>query len=217
MKHAVKITNLTKIFSSDGRSVRALSNINLSIESGQIVGLVGANGVGKTTLLKIIAGLLIPDSGIVKINKDIYPDPRIGWLPADSRCLHWRLTGLQNLVFFGRFYGMSEKNITERANYLMSKFGLENSRDTLAGLYSSGMRQKLNIIRSILHEPQILLFDEPFISMDEDGIELANRLIQDYSGENNGLVFIATARKRQIGNILGKVVYMEKGKIVNNV
>jgi len=217
MKHAIKIIDLTKIFRSDGRSVRALSNINLSIESGRIVGLVGANGAGKTTLLKIIAGLLIPDSGIVKINKDIYPNPRIGWLPADSRCLHWRLTGLQNLVFFGRFYGMSEKNITERANYLISEFGLENSRDTLAGLYSSGMRQKLNIIRSILHEPQILLFDEPFISMDEDGIELTNKLIQDYSGKNNTLVFIATARERQIGNIVGRVMYMEKGKIVNNV
>ncbi|MFH1904702.1 MAG: ABC transporter ATP-binding protein [bacterium] len=217
MKHAIKIIDLTKIFRSDGRNIKALSNINLSIESGQIAGLVGANGAGKTTLLKIIAGLLIQSSGIVRINKDIYPDPGIGWLPADSRCLHWRLTGLQNLVFFGRFYGMSEKNITERTNYLMSKFGLENSRDTLAGLYSSGMRQKLNIIRSILHEPQILLFDEPFISMDEDGIELANRLIQDYSGKNNRLVFIATARERQIKNIVGRIIYMEKGEIVKNV
>ena len=217
MKHAIKIIDLTKIFRSNGRSVRALSNINLSIENGQIVGLVGANGAGKTTLLKIIAGLLIPDSGIVKINKDIYPDSRIGWLPADSRCLHWRLTGLQNLVFFGRFYGMSEKNITGRANYLMAKFGLENSRDTLTGLYSSGMRQKLNIIRSILHEPQILLFDEPFISMDEDGIELTNELIQNYSGKNNRLVFVATARENQIGNIVDRVTYMGKGRIVNNV
>jgi len=217
MKHAIKIIDLTKIFRSNGRSVRALSNINLSIENGQIVGLVGANGAGKTTLLKIIAGLLIPDSGSVKINKNIYLAPRIGWLPADSRCLHWRLTGLQNLVFFGRFYGMSEKNITERANYLMSKFGLENSRDALTGLYSSGMRQKLNIIRSILHEPQILLFDEPFISMDEDGIELTNELIQNYSGKNNRLVFVATAREKQIGNIVDRVTYMGKGRIVNNV
>ena len=142
-----------------------------SVGSGAVVGLVGPNGAGKTTLLKIISTLLQPTTGHVLV--DGY-DPshdaravrdRIGLVLADDRALYWRLTGRENLEFFGVMHGLTSRDARARAGVLLDQVGLA-SRDKLVFGYSSGMRARLSLARALLARPPLLLLDEPTRALD---------------------------------------------------
>lgn len=151
--------------------VRALDDVTLHAHRGRIHGLVGPNGAGKTTLIRIVSGLLSPDSGKVRIaGTDPTADRRsagrkLGLVLADDRSLYWRLTGRQNLEFHGILHGLSKRVAKDRADRLLSEFGL-GDRDRLVFGYSTGMRAKLGIARALVHDPPVIVLDEPTRSLD---------------------------------------------------
>jgi len=151
--------------------VEALRDVDLAVERGQIVGLVGPNGAGKTTLLRIISTLLEPTTGRVTVDGfDTASDAakvrsRIGLVLADDRSLYWRLSGRQNLEFFGRMVGLDHEHTRRRSAELLERVGLAH-RDKLVFGYSSGMRARLSIARALLADPPLLVLDEATRALD---------------------------------------------------
>lgn len=153
-----------------GKEVRALNNVNFRIESGSIFGLLGPNGAGKTTLIKILAGLITDFTGKININDISLPSRKIadmlGYMPQNY-ALYMELSVKENLDFFGGIYGMKNKSIRKKQiDKLLNILGLESKRDTVLNHLSGGMKQRVSLGCALVHNPKILLLDEPTIGLD---------------------------------------------------
>jgi len=161
-----------KPFPIKKKKIVALKNINLEVESGEIMALLGPNGAGKTTLLKIIATLITPDKGIASIgglNICKQADKikgMLGIVNTNDRSFYWRLTIRQNLDFFAALYDMKKKEREKSICEMLSKFNLTQVADQPFMALSSGQKQKVALVRALLHSPKILLLDEPTTSLD---------------------------------------------------
>jgi len=163
--------------------VEALCDVSLRVEPGEIVGLVGPNGAGKTTLIKLVATLLEPTAGRVLVGGyDSVDRPRdvrarLGLVLAEDRGVYQRLTGHQNLELFGTLFGLSRRAARRRAGEMLEEVGLAG-RDKLVFGYSTGMRARLNLARALLHDPPLVVLDEPTRSLDPVvSAELAETLV----------------------------------------
>jgi len=152
---------------------RVLERVDLDLERGGFLVVTGPNGSGKTTLLRLCAGLAAPTSGDLRVETD---RGRIGFLAHDP-LLYRELTPLENLDLYGRLYRISEHR--ERSGMLLERFGLWRNRNERAGSFSRGMMQRLALCRALLHDPELLLLDEPFNALDSDGVELLQRELEE--------------------------------------
>jgi heme exporter protein A len=155
---------------------RILEGISLELERGGFLVVTGPNGSGKTTLLRILAGLVTPTRGTLELELD---RSRIGWLAHDP-LLYRELTALENLDLFGRLYRVPERR--ERIGMLLERFGLWEARGERVGAYSRGMLQRLALCRTLLHDPELLVLDEPFSALDADGTALLDRELAELVG-----------------------------------
>ena len=150
----------------------AVRDLNLRIPAGECYGLLGPNGAGKTTTVKMLSTLLEPTGGValvcghdtVRQGADVRGS--VGVMFAGERGLYWRLTGRENLELFGRMEYMSGSAIRERAEHLLDHLGLTDRADQLVETYSTGMKQRLNLARALLHDPPVLMLDEPTAALD---------------------------------------------------
>lgn len=210
----VKIENISKSYGN----INALSSINLEINAGEIFVLLGANGSGKSTLLKTLATLYAPDHGKLSIlGMDINKEK------TEIQCqtgvlfdniIHWdRLTGYENAWFFARSYKLSKEETKSRLDDLFKKFNLFDSRNDPVSTYSYGMRRKLAIIESIVHQPKLLLLDEPSM-----GLDYVSRLVLydiiNKELKNNTTVILATNDVTEATTLAHKVALMQKGNIL---
>ena len=145
---------------------RALAGVDVEVERGEFLLVTGPNGAGKTTLLRLFAGLLVPTSGELEVTTD---RSRVGFLAHDP-LVYRELTPLENLDLYGRLYRIPERR--ERIGMLLERFGLWAARGELTSDLSRGMLQRLALCRTLLHEPDLLLLDEPFSALDATGTEL---------------------------------------------
>ena len=145
---------------------RVLAGVDLDVDRGDFLLVTGANGSGKTTLLRLIAGLIAPTAGQIEVDLD---RSRLGFLGHDP-LVYRELTPLENLDLYGRLYRIPERR--ERAGMLLERFGLWAARKEPASSLSRGMLQRLALSRTLLHEPDLLLLDEPFAALDAAGAEL---------------------------------------------
>jgi ABC-type multidrug transport system ATPase subunit len=143
-----------------------LSAVDFAVDRGGFLLVTGPNGSGKTTLLRLLAGLLAPTAGSLEVQTE---RGRMGFVGHEP-LLYRELTGLENLDLFGRLYRVPERR--ERTGMLLERFGLWEARNEHAATYSKGMLQRLSLCRALLHEPELLLLDEPFSSLDADGAEV---------------------------------------------
>ena len=160
----IRIENITKRYSGH----TALDDVSLAIPEGSIYGLLGPNGAGKTTLLRIINRIIAPDSGRVLLNgKEITADEigHIGYMP-EERGLYKKMKLGEQAVFFARIKGLSHKEATQKARMWFDKFGIQDWWDKKVGDLSKGMAQKVQFIVTVLHDPKLLIFDEPFSGFD---------------------------------------------------
>jgi heme exporter protein A len=161
---------------------RVIHALDLDVAAGDFLVVTGPNGAGKTTLLRLCAGLLAPTGGELDVTVD---RGRIGFLGHEP-LVYRELTALENLDLFGRLYRVPERR--ERIGMLLERFGLWEARAERAGSFSRGMLQRLALCRALLHDPALLLLDEPFNALDVDGAAVLERAFADLAGERTLLV-----------------------------
>jgi sodium transport system ATP-binding protein len=169
---AIDARDLVKVYATPQRgTVEALRGLNLSCEAGEVYGLLGANGAGKTTTLRILSTILAPTSGTATVaGVDVSANPlevrrRIGFLSA-STGLYPRLTARETLEYFGRLHGIDRQTLDRRVGQLLDTFDLRPVADRRCAALSTGQRQKVSIARAVLHEPPVLILDEPTTGLD---------------------------------------------------
>ena len=148
---------------------RVLDGVDLDLARGGFLLVTGPNGSGKTTLLRLIAGLLVPTAGELRVDA---PRERVGFLGHEP-LVYRELTALENLDLYGRLYRVPERR--ERIGMLLERFGLWDARNRRADTFSRGMLQRLALSRALLHDPELLVLDEPFSALDEGGAALLDR------------------------------------------
>ena len=148
---------------------RVLDGVDLDLARNGFLLVTGPNGSGKTTLLRLIAGLLVPTAGELRVD---VPRERVGFLGHEP-LVYRELTALENLDLYGRLYRVPERR--ERIGMLLERFGLWDARNRRADTFSRGMLQRLALSRALLHDPELLVLDEPFSALDEDGAALLDR------------------------------------------
>ena len=191
----VDLARVTKRF---GRR-RVLRGVTASVEQGGVLGVAGANGSGKSTLMRIIAGLLAPDQGECRVELNGRSLDRfarraiIGWVSPETG-LYASLTGAEHLRLYGDLRGVrpSRKSVA----LVLDKVGLSSRGDDLVRTYSSGMRQRLRYACALIHEPLVLLLDEPFNNLDDDGVEIVRRLVEVQ--RNRGVTVVAGNEAREL-------------------
>ena len=150
-----------------------IRDLDLDLPRGGFLLVTGPNGSGKTTLLRLVAGLLIPTAGELEIDA---PRDRVGFLGHEP-LVYLELTAIENLDLYGRLYRVPERR--ERIGMLLERFGLWEARNRRAGSFSRGMLQRLALCRSLLHDPDLLVLDEPFSALDDEGADLLDRELGD--------------------------------------
>ena len=151
--------------------VHAVEDVSVTVSAGEVVGLLGPNGAGKTTTLRMLAGILTPDRGSVRVcGLDIHAQPldakrRLGFLSGDTH-LYQRLSPVEVLTYFGTLYGMPAARLRDRVAVLMAELEMESFKDRPCGTLSSGQKQRANIARAFLHDPDLLILDEPTTALD---------------------------------------------------
>lgn len=160
--------SISKINKSFGKN-DVLKNINLTSNNGEILGLIGPSGAGKTTLIRLITGAIKATSGEITIDNVSVPDKKLlklmGFMPQ-SDALYTDISGLDNLKFFGRLYGLKGKELSKRCEEMLKFIDLYEDKDKLVSKYSGGMKKRLSLIISLIHNPNYLILDEPTVGID---------------------------------------------------
>jgi heme exporter protein A len=191
----------------------AVRNIGFRVTPGSTVALLGRNGAGKTTLLRIVAGLIRPSQGTVRVfGEDVRQETarrRIGVL-GHGISLYDELSATENLVLFARLYGLDEPQ--KKAHAWLERTGLERVRDGLVREFSRGMRQRLAVARAFIHDPQVLLFDEPFTALDDRAIAVLQSLLAD-AHQHGRTIVMSTHQLKEALVLATHVALLRKGQI----
>jgi ABC-2 type transport system ATP-binding protein len=213
---ALKIHALRKVF---GKKV-AVNDINLTIPAGSFYGLVGPNGAGKTTTLSMATGLLLPDSGNVHIfGRDVWQDrigalSQIGLLP-DGIAMPERLTGKEMLVYWAILRGLDKQTANSRADELLSALGLANEHKTLIIEYSTGMRKKIGLAAALLHNPRLVVLDEPLEAVDPVSAIAIKKILKEYVVRGGTVVFSSHVMAT-VEELCDSVAIINKGTVVSS-
>lgn len=211
----IEIKNVTKIYNNE---IKAIDNINLTIESGEIVGFIGLNGAGKTTLIKILTGIIKADSGSILVDGyDIVKEPlkakqMIGYI-SDSPDMFLRLTGIEFINFIADIYMIPVENRKERIKNIAEQFGLLDVLDKPMQGYSHGTRQKMMVIAALVHNPKVWILDEPMIGLDPKSQKVLKNMMKEHVKEGN-TVFFSTHVLEIAEKLCDKVVIINEGKIM---
>ena len=205
----LSVQNLTKQF---GRFA-ALRGVTAAFQRGRLYGILGDNGAGKTTLLRTLAGLVEPTRGTVSMLGKTNPRETcrdFGYM-AHPSLLYDEMSGLENLAYFARLYGIRDLN---RCAQIITAVGLDPQLQRPVGQYSQGMRQRISLARALLHDPQILLLDEPFFNVD---IRSAREMVKLLAGmrDHGKSIFVVTHQASLLNGAADEFVWMENGQIVN--
>ncbi len=199
--------------------VEALRGIDLEIRRGEVLGLVGQNGAGKTVLTKLIATLTEPSAGRVEVfGRDTVRDARairgrIGMTTADERCFYWRLTPRQNLHFYARLYGWERRAGARRIDELLARVDLAAAADRAYRTLSAGNRQRLALARALLPDPELLLLDEPTSRLDPEAAARLRTLVRDrVLADGRCAVLYATHDLAEIDELCPRVAVLHEGR-----
>ncbi|MEO0131418.1 MAG: ABC transporter ATP-binding protein [candidate division WOR-3 bacterium] len=226
MSYAIEVNNVTKKFKRGSglkkREIVAVDRASFEIQEGEIFGLLGPNGAGKTTLVRCIATLLIPDDGTIKImGKDVLKYPlfcrrQIGLLTSGERTLYWKLSAKENLEFFAALYGLDKQETKKRIEYLMELLGLKEVQNERVEKYSSGMKQKVSLARALIHDPKVLLLDEPTLGLDPQFARFLRDFIKKVlNQEEKKTILLTTHYMEEADELCNRIAFINQGRIVD--
>jgi ABC-2 type transport system ATP-binding protein len=212
---AILVRELRKLYGDKA----AVDGVDLEVPRGSFFGFLGPNGAGKSTTIRMLTGLIPPDSGSIEILGYKLPEDaleikrRIGLVPDES-LLFDRLTGLEFLEFVGRMYGLDRGTAVERARGLMELFQLEADRKMIAE-YSKGMRKRVAMAASLIHHPELFLMDEPFEGVDAVGARLMKDILNDQV-RRGATIFLTSHVLEVVERLCDRVAIIDRGRIVNS-
>jgi ABC-2 type transport system ATP-binding protein len=200
----------------------AVDGVTISIERGEVFGLLGQNGAGKTTLIRMLTTLLLPSAGTARVDGiDVADDPRavrarIGLINGDERSFYWRLTGRKNLEFFGALRGLDPSSTADAIDRLSTRLGMAEHLDRPFGRLSSGQRQAMSIVRGLLDAPAIVFMDEPTRSLDPISAERLRRFVREVIiGELGRTVVLATHSMLEAEELCGRLAFIQDGRVAS--
>ncbi|MCK4614380.1 MAG: ABC transporter ATP-binding protein [Thermoplasmata archaeon] len=213
--HAIEVTNLTKSYLN---GYTALGGISFNVRQGEIVGYLGPNGAGKTTTIKILTNLLVPTSGKAMVNGiNVAKDPKtamgyVGTL-VEVPGIYEYFTPREVLTYFGRVHGMKKAEIAPRISEVLHLLQIGEWENKKLGSFSTGMQRRFAIAKAILHNPDILIMDEPVMGLDPKGIKHIRDLIKQF--QKDGMtIFLSSHLLSEVAETCDKVIFLDKGKIV---
>lgn len=209
----ISIKDLEMTFGSN----QVLKGVNLKVGKGEIIGYIGPNGAGKSTTIKIILGLLEGFKGEVQIfgkpiNDSIDYKGKIGYVPETSD-IYDNLTAKEYLIFIGGLYGLERENIEKKAISLMKILGIEDVFESRISSFSKGMRQKVLIISSLIHNPDILFWDEPLAGLDANSVIVVKEILSKLA-QNGKTIFYSSHIMEVVEKISNRILLISKGEII---
>ena len=210
----IELKDLTKRYSD----IMAVDNINLFIPKGEIFGFIGPNGAGKTTTINMLGGILAPTSGTVAIcgiNMEEHPEKaksKIGFIP-DRPYLYEKLTGMEFLRFTADLYGVDEDAFLRKAREKLEMFSLTDWSDELIESYSHGMKQRLVMAAALLHDPEVIIVDEPMVGLDPVAINMVKDLFQRLA-KQGVTVFMSTHTLKVAEDVCDRIGIIHKGSLI---
>ncbi len=209
----LEISNLTKSY----RQHLALNQVSLQLQEGEIFGLLGPNGAGKSTLIRIVNQIIEPNSGYIKYNNDLFRREHlrhIGYLP-EERGLYRGMTILEHGIFLAKLRGMSNTEARKALNYWLDRFEISDWKSKRIEELSKGMAQKIQFIFTVLHEPKLIILDEPFSGFDPLNVELIKKEIQSLKAQNR-TIMLSTHNMNSVEEICDRAMLIHHGKSILN-
>lgn len=212
----IKIENLCKTY--PGGNVKAVDSLSFEVGDGEIVGFIGKNGAGKTTTIKMLTGIIRPDSGNVTIsNMDVVKDSmkikKITGYISDNPDMYLKLTGLEFIHFIADIYEVPEADRKERIEKFAKEFDIEGSLGMRMSEYSHGMRQKTMVVAALVHDPEVWILDEPMVGLDPEAAYKLKGMMRDHAKKGNSVLF-STHVLEVAEKLCDKVVIIDHGKKV---
>ncbi|GLV47925.1 ABC transporter ATP-binding protein [Thermus sp. LT1-2-5] len=199
-------------------ALAAVRGVSLALRPGEVLAFLGKNGAGKTTTVKMLSGLLLPDEGEVRLlGHDPFQDPKalrhLGAVLEGNRNVYWRLTPLENLVYFGVARGLRLKEARRRALALLEGYGLLEKAHTEVRHLSRGMQQKLALLQALIHDPEVLLLDEPTLGLDVETALLVREKIRALA--QSGKAILLTTHQLEVAEALAdRIAIIHQGEVV---
>lgn len=224
--NAIEVEGLRRIYKATigvirrkVKEVEAVDDISFSVVGGELFGLLGPNGAGKTTTVKMLTTLLLPTAGTARVlGYDVVETPgpvrsRIGFIFGGERGLYWRLSGNDNLRYFASLYHVDPDVAHQRIPYLMDMVGLQARGNEKVEGYSRGMKQRLHIARTLLHDPEVLFLDEPTIGLDPVGARELRQVVRNLQSESK-TILLTTHYMFEADSLCDRIAVINHGRIV---
>ncbi len=205
----LEIKNISKSFYKK----EALTDVSITVRKGEVFGLLGPNGAGKTTLIRVINQIIAPDSGSVRFNGDLMTQGdllKIGYLP-EERGLYKGMTVHNHTLFLGRLRGLSKKDVLTKMDYWFDRFGINDWRKKRIEELSKGMAQKIQFVCAVLHEPSLLILDEPFSGFDPINVELIKQELIEMKAAGKTII-LSTHNMKSVEEICDRAVLIHESK-----
>jgi ABC-2 type transport system ATP-binding protein len=223
---AIEVHNLRRVYRATigvlrrkTKEVVAVEDISFEVQPGELFGLLGPNGAGKTTTVKMLTTLLIPSGGTARVlGYDVVKQadavrPRIGFIFGGEYGLYWRLSGIDNLRYFASLYHMDPSVARKRIPYLLELVGLADRGQEKVEGYSRGMKQRLHVARTLLHDPEVLFLDEPTIGLDPVGARELRQVVRDLQAQHK-TILLTTHYMFEADALCQRIAVINHGRIV---
>lgn len=215
----IKVDSVTKVFNNKGKAVTAVDNVSFTVNEGEVFGLIGTNGAGKTTLIRMISSMLSPSYGsievfgkqTVKYGAEVRKNT--GILFGSEAGLYDRLTAYENIEYFARLSGVAEQEIDSKITKLAEFFDMGDYLHRRCGGFSKGMKQKVCFARSIVHNPKVMLFDEPTGGLDIIAAEEVLLFIKQMR-EQGKVILLSSHDMAEVEELCDRISIIDKGKIL---
>ena len=213
---AIKLQNVVKRYDS---GKLAVNDVSVNIEQGEVFGFLGPNGAGKTTAVKLLNGMLTPTAGVCEVfgfNPATNPVDlhAISGVVTEHAQMYGNLTGIENLLFYGKIFGLSDSESKKRGLYLLEQLNLTDAIDRKLGDYSTGMRQRLSLARAMMHKPKILFLDEPTASLDPESAQSVNHIIKNLAKNEGVTIFLCTHQLRYAQDVCSSYGLISDGELL---